>query len=256
VKKTSVRSKTHIAGDLNKTRGLHGGVAAVERALSILDAFRESDGQLALSQLASRTKLYKSTILRLIISLETFGYIRRLDNGDYQLGPKPSELALTYQSSFRLENFALPVLRGIVEVTRESASFYIRDRDSRVCLYRVDSPQSVRDNVRVGDVLPLGKGAAGHILKRFENGIADARTAKASQFVSATFGERQADTAAVAAPVFGGDGRLAGALSVSGPRVRFSADASRMAAAVVLSAATSLSTTLGAPPEIFPQSAD
>lgn len=237
--------------------GEQGGVAAVERALTILDAFRDSGGQLSLSQLASRTKLYKSTILRLIISLECFGYIRKLENGDYQLGPKPSELALTYQSSFRLENFVLPVLRGAVEITRESASFYLRDRDTRICLYRVDSPQSVRDNVRVGDVLPLNKGAAGKVLVRFENGASATTPLSASEgFVIATFGERQADTAAVAAPVFSGDGRLVGALSISGPRVRFSKEAVRLMSAVVLSAATSLSTTLGAPPDLFPRSVD
>ena len=45
------------------------GVAAVERALSVLGAFRDGDASLSLHELAARTGLYKSTILRLLVSL-------------------------------------------------------------------------------------------------------------------------------------------------------------------------------------------
>lgn len=229
-----------------------GGVAAVERALSILDAFRGSDGRLTLAELAERTGLYKSTILRLIISLEAFGYIRRLDAGDYQLGPRLSEMALIYQSSFRLETFVLPVLREVVKVTRESASFFIREREARICLFRVDSPQAVRDHVQVGDILPLDKGAGGRTLLRFEGGVSAARRAAPEDFVIVSHGERAADTAAVAAPVFGANGDLLGALVVSGPLVRFDPEALTRISPAVLDAAVSLSLTLGSPAEIFP----
>src|SRR4051794_35164429 len=46
-----------------------GGVAAVDRALMILDAFEPADESLTLSQLAQRTSFYKSTILRIAQSL-------------------------------------------------------------------------------------------------------------------------------------------------------------------------------------------
>ncbi|MDO9217858.1 MAG: helix-turn-helix domain-containing protein, partial [Lacisediminimonas sp.] len=45
------------------------GVAAVERALAILNSFRPGDGSLSLHDIAERTGLYKSTILRLIVTL-------------------------------------------------------------------------------------------------------------------------------------------------------------------------------------------
>ena len=50
-----------------------GGVAAVDRALSILDAFTDDDGS-AWPSSSKRTGLYKSTVLRLAKSLEKFGY--------------------------------------------------------------------------------------------------------------------------------------------------------------------------------------
>ena len=52
-----------------------GGVAAVDRALSILDAL--TDDKVTLAELSKRTDLYKSTVLRLLKSLEKFGYVLR-----------------------------------------------------------------------------------------------------------------------------------------------------------------------------------
>ena len=65
------------------------GVAAVERALTVVDAFRERDHSLTLTELSRRTGFYKSTILRLADSLGKFGYLHRLDDGSFRLGPKP-----------------------------------------------------------------------------------------------------------------------------------------------------------------------
>ena len=50
-----------------------GGVAAVNRALSILVAFDGQAAPLSLSELSRGTGLYKSTILRLLESLLSFG---------------------------------------------------------------------------------------------------------------------------------------------------------------------------------------
>lgn len=69
------------------------GVAAVDRALLILSAFREDDTALSLALLARRTGLYKSTILRLLQSLLRAGYVVRLPDGNYVIGPEPARLA-------------------------------------------------------------------------------------------------------------------------------------------------------------------
>jgi DNA-binding IclR family transcriptional regulator len=69
------------------------GVAAVDRAMLILSAFREDDAPLSLALLARRTGLYKSTILRLLQSLLRGGYVVRLPEGSYVVGPEPLRLA-------------------------------------------------------------------------------------------------------------------------------------------------------------------
>ena len=88
-----------------------GGVAAVERALSILDAL--TDEKITLAELASRTKLYKSTVLRLLKSLEKFGYILRGADGTYRLGSKVLHLGALYQRYFRTSEIVPPVLERL-----------------------------------------------------------------------------------------------------------------------------------------------
>ena len=80
------------------------GVAAVSRALSILDAFLGTKGILTLKEISEATDLYKSTVLRLLVSLERFGYVCCLGDKGYQVGPKGAELAAVYQASFDLRD--------------------------------------------------------------------------------------------------------------------------------------------------------
>jgi DNA-binding IclR family transcriptional regulator len=210
-----------------------GGVAAVERALSILDAFGEADDTLTLAILAKRTGLYKSTILRLCKSLEKHGYLLRAADGSYRLGAKLLYLGSLYQRHFRTGDVVVPILREVAQQVHEGASFYVRDEDSRVCLHRVDATRSVRDSVHEGDRLPLMLGAAGHVLSAFSNGRGARYDEVRKNMYAASFGERDPETAAVACPVFGPQQRLIGALSISGPRYRIEAEVDHLLPALL-----------------------
>src|SRR5678815_2782775 len=78
------------------------GVAAVKRALAILDVYGEQDKSLTLAQLAQRTGYYKSTILRLAATLEKHGYLIRLADKSWRLGAAASRLGSVYQAAFNL----------------------------------------------------------------------------------------------------------------------------------------------------------
>lgn len=197
-------------------------VAAVERAFSLLEAFRAGDRSLSLSELSRRTQLYKSTILRLSQTLERLGYIARNAAGEYHIGPAALRLGGLYQASMKPEDVIMPVLRRLVALTNESAGFHIRFGDKRLCLYRVDSPHPLRDHFKPGDALPLDRGAGGKALTAFsrplKNQFADLRT----RLVISVSGEIAPDMAGVACPVFDNTGDLVGALTLSGPATRFS----------------------------------
>jgi DNA-binding IclR family transcriptional regulator len=197
------------------------GVAAVDRALSILNALTEE--RVSLADLSKRTGLYKSTVLRLIKSLEKAGYVLRTADGLYRLGSKVLSLGALYQRHFRTADIVPPVLERMAAELHEGASFYICEGDQRVCLHRVESTRAIRDSVHIGDRLSLSVGAAGHVLRAFAGARGTKLDEIRRQMFGASYGERDEETAAVAVPVFGSGNRLMGALSVSGPRYRLEA---------------------------------
>jgi DNA-binding IclR family transcriptional regulator len=223
------------------------GVAAVERALAILAAFQPDGAPRSLHDLAAKTGLYKSTILRLITSLERFNCVLRLPDGRYQLGPSLFHWGDIYRRSLKLEDHVVPLLHHLVQLTGESASFYARQGEQRLCLFRADSPKSVRDHVRAGDLLPLDRGAAGRVLREYS----DAHPSHRHVEVISTLGERDNETGAVAIAVFGATQELAGALSVSGPIARFNEDTLAMITEALLDAARQLTLRIGGDPSVY-----
>lgn len=198
------------------------GVATLQRALTILSTFEASTTQ-SLAELSRRTGLYKSTLLRLLGTLEKFGYIGQQADGNYHVGVAALHLGSLYQRWVKPAELINPVLRSLVEQTGESSSFNVQEGELRVCVYRVDSTHKIRDHVRVGDLLPLHRGAGGKILLAFGREAADPKWAELHRSCfSFTRGEIEADTAAVAAPVFGPGDTLQGALAITGPAFRFS----------------------------------
>lgn len=198
-----------------------GGVAAVDRALSLLAAFKEGDRSLSLPELVSRAQLVKSTALRLLASLIHFGLVQRLDDGRYTLGPEVARLQSIYTRAFSLESVVLPALRELVERTQESAVYHVRQGELRLVLYRVDSPQPIRDHVKVGDVMPLDRGAGGRVLMAYSGVQGSLYDRIRREGVIAVVGDRSPEVAGVASPVFKADGELAGAVTLTMPTSRF-----------------------------------
>lgn len=218
---------------------------AVDRALSLLAAFRDDGGPLTLTELSARTALHKTTVLRLAASLQRHGYLRRLQDGRYHLGPEPLRLARLYQGSFRLADLVVPALRRLSDATGETSAFFIRDGDDRVCLHRVEPMRVVRATASEGDRWSLDRGASGKILLAFAEPSAK-RFADVRQAMHAvSLGERNPEIAAIACPVFGVMGTLSGALSVSGPRERMTPAAFDRIRPQILSVAVELTETLG-----------
>ncbi len=221
------------------------GVAALDRAFAILFAFRPDDKGLSLAELAGRTGLYKSTILRLIASLMHHGMLLRSDDGRYYVGPATLRLGALYQRSLQLADVVLPLMRRLRDESGESVSFYVRQKNLRVCLHRVDSTHAIRDHVREGDVLPLDRGSGGRVLTAFSGtrGELYERIRRDGYYMSS--GERDTETAGISVPVFSAAQPLAGAFTLAGPRSRFDETLMIRMRQTMLEVAVEASETLG-----------
>lgn len=228
-------------------------VAALERGLTILDVFRHSGDALSLAELAERTGFYKSTILRLCASLQHMGFVQRLDDGRFRLGPAVFQLGRAYQRSFRLAELVRPVLRALAAQTEETSSLYVRDQDWEVCLYRVDSTHAVRDaGIAEGDRFAIDDSGCSRVLSAFSGAAGDEHDqVRRDVVVFATQTKRAPGTAVVACPVFGNGQRLIGALLVSGPESRFTPAAVAGMKTAVMRHAADLTRALGGDTNIF-----
>lgn len=228
-----------------------GGSAAVDKAVSLLRLFVSADAPLSLTDCAERSTLYKSTALRLLASLEHGQLVVRHPDGRYGLGPEVARLAAAYDEHFSLESAVLPVLRDLVTQTNESAAFYVRHEDSRLCQFRIDSPRIVRDHARVGDLMPLDRGAAGRLMMAYAGAKGILYDRIRQERLAVLSGDRVPDVAGIAAPVFGVSGQLAGALTLTMPAHRL--DTAQVP--FVVAAAARLSTRLGASRDAKPPAA-
>lgn len=223
-----------------------GGVVAVTRAIAILDAFHTSEGALTLGELARRTGLHKTTVLRIARTMMASRYLVQLENGSWRLGPGAGWLGARYQTAFGQTASIEPVLRDLSGVTGESAAFYVREGNTRSCVVRVDGPQTIRHHVRMGEILPVNRGAIGRVLLAFsgEPGELYDRIRRAGYHE--TRGERDPQVASVAFPVFGLNHRLIGCVAVSGPIDRFTRKACARHVVALRKAAACLSYEIGA----------
>lgn len=193
------------------------GVDVLDRAFAILFAFRSEDVGLSLAELAARTGLYKSTLLRLAGALIHHKFLSRLDDGRYRLGPASFVLGCHYQAGLRLGDVLLPLMRQLNSDFGEAVSFHIRDGDRRICLHRIDSTFSIRAQVREGDVQRLEVGAGGRVLLAFSDAPGEPYEGVRRSHFYMSFGERDPETGGISVPVFGTGQRLLGALGIVGP---------------------------------------
>lgn len=228
-------------------RPRQGGIVAVERSLSILDAFMGAAPTRGLSELARATRLAKPTVLRNLVSLERCGYIVRLADGRYQLGARLLQLGEAYRAQFRLGDHVLPVLRELAAATGETATFQLRERENRLTLFRVESPQVVRIAHVMPELRPLDGTSISHALLR---GDAAADTARRRQTVFFSAGLADPQNASLSTAIWGAPGQLRGAMNISGPVLRLSSADLDALAARLAAAARGLCAALGAP---FPE---
>ena len=215
-----------------------GGVAAVDKAAAVLAAFTEGAPEHSLAELARRTGLYKSAVLRLAASLEQAQLLERLDAGGretvWRIGLAAVRLHRAYAKARPEAARIQDLLRQLVAQTAESAALHVvrgsGANAQRLCLYFEDSTQPVRRMLRVGDVLPLDKGASGLVLCAFTPALAEAAAPGRRAALARTRREGFAagaglyvpDAAGISAPVFrGSDGALFGALTLTMPSVRY-----------------------------------
>lgn len=212
-------------------------VRAVERALDILLCFTR-DSDLSLTEIAASIGLHKSTVHRLLTTLEDRGFITRNPATEkYRLGIRVWELSTHLPVSENPGTLLLPAMERLRDRLGETVSLYLRDGFERVRIQAVQSNQAIRRVAQIGARLPLTVGASSKVLAAYappevqqellegedwppaigRQRYADQLKEVLHAGYATSFEEREPGAAAVAVPVIGRSGEIAAALSLSGP---------------------------------------
>jgi DNA-binding IclR family transcriptional regulator len=241
-------------------------VAAVERALAVLDALGEGGSELGTNEIARRTGINASTVSRLLATLTAAGMVEHVDaSGRYRLGLRLLQLGNAVLARLDLREIARSHLRALVDETGETATLSAPGEQDAVTVDFVQSGASVQSVARVGRPSVAHATATGKILLAFgdvelprgqlarytERTVTDRRALATelarirAQGHASAAGEREPHLNAIAAPVFGARGELAAIVGVQGPASRFGPDAMQGALASLLPHAEAVSRALG-----------
>lgn len=219
-------------------------VRSVERAFSILKAFKREDHKLTLSEIAERIQLPITTTLRLAGTLENLNMLRRHSDKTYSLGNQLYLLGSIAKVNFRPQQIIYPYMKQVRDNTKEAVSLYGVVGDERACFEHVESLLTMRCVMRVGDRVPLWAGAGGKALLAFlGEEIIEREIAKAHQITSVTIfepetlrkelanirtlgfavsrGDREEGIFSIAVPIFNRKGDIEYSFSIAGPAQRF-----------------------------------
>lgn len=233
-----IKRSTVEDGERNEGAAAAGGVLLVERTVRLLGCFTGKEASLSLTELSARASLHKSTALRVARTLAQTGYLVQLEDKTWRLGPAAGRLGAAYQQSFDLHNVVMPLLKALATDTGMTASFFVRESDTRTCVHRVEAPKDARPSVRPGTAFPLNKGAPGRVILAFSGEAGAQYEAIRQQGFCVGMGERSTNDASVSAPVFGTNWQIVGAISVSGcANLQTQAGLQSLATAVVAAAA-------------------
>ncbi len=130
-------------------------VEAVERALTVLEAFDTNQESFSLAELAEATGYYKSTLLRLLGSLARFDYVQRNDNGHWQLGHAPLRLARRHPRDRHLTRRIQPLLDRLAVETGETAALLESHGRQVECRLVALPNTALRHELRPGSQWPL-----------------------------------------------------------------------------------------------------
>lgn len=140
-------------------------VPALERGLMLLSEFNRARPTLSAPELARRLDIPRSTVFRLLNTLESMGFITRTESGnEYRLGVGVLRLGFEYLASLELTDLGRPVLEKLCQDVQMPCNLVIRDENAIVYIAKASPPTPFATSVNIGTRLPAHGTVLGHVL--------------------------------------------------------------------------------------------
>lgn len=114
---------------------------AFARGIRVICAFNRQNPRMTLSQVAERTGLTRANARRILLTLQTLGYVTQEDRY-FSLRPRVLEIGYAYLSSLDLSYFAQPIMDDLVERTHAPCNLAMLDKDEIIYVLRASTRHS------------------------------------------------------------------------------------------------------------------
>ncbi len=176
---------------------------ALDKGLDILELLAETVGGLSQSEIAEASGRSVGQMFRMLATLERRGYVLRdAQSGLYFSSMKLFDLAHRHPPLRALVTAAMPAMRSLAELVRQSCNLSVLDADRVRVIAQVESPSDFGFQVRVGALFAVESTATGTVLSGQAAALVvpDPLQAGITDVVAAIRDSRDATVAAITVP--------------------------------------------------------
>lgn len=139
----------------------------ISRALDVLECFPDEHTILSLKDLGAKTDLPESSLFRILLTLESRGYLAQANDGTYRLTPKLL-FGKVRERAERIKQIAKPHLQSLAMRFDETASLSYLFEDRIQVVDTVETLHAMRLTNRPGRVLPPHCSSMGKSITAFQ----------------------------------------------------------------------------------------
>ncbi len=138
-------------------------IKTIEKTMDIINMFKEKP-KIGTMEISRALKINKSVVSKILLTLESFGFVRRSHDAKYEIGPKAFEIGMLYVTNNRLVQRAYPFLEMLMQETKMTIQLCSRDGHEIIIVASVESPEYVKIDSGLGAVVPIPPSAAGKVI--------------------------------------------------------------------------------------------
>jgi len=137
-------------------------VRVIERAMCILGCFDDEHPERGLSEIAQMVNLPAPTVLRILATLQSAGYVERSAGGQkYRLGPRLVEMGLSILRRLPVRREAKPFMVELARRFEETCDLSVFTGSDMLCVEVAQSERTLRIAANAGYRSPLHCTASG-----------------------------------------------------------------------------------------------
>ncbi|MBT2645453.1 IclR family transcriptional regulator [Bacillus sp. ISL-34] len=220
----------------------------VVRSMDILNLFL-THSKLSFNEIVHFSGIPKTSVYRMVMSLEEMGLLDKDRDGKYSLGLLFLRFGHLVAARLDIREVALPIMQKLHDKVGEAVNLLVQDGNEAICIEKLDTKQHVRLYTAIGRRTPLYAGACSRVILAFQpqyereqyleqielKPIASGTITDKERLrilleesqktgFTASHSELENYISAVAAPIFNNKGYIIAGISVSGLEVNYQKD--------------------------------